>query len=62
MTASTMQAPVLSPSNIVCVPHAHYTLFSNGPIVMAGLVPADLSDIHFSAPLDSAVTKKRTSI
>ena len=60
VTTSTTQTPVLSPSSVVYAPQvssSRHSLLMN-PLVMAGLVPEDLSDI-LSTPLnDSAVTKK----
>ena len=62
MTTSTTQTPVLSPSSIVYVPQVSSSRRSPiiNPLVMAGLVPEDLSDILSNPPNDSAVTKKRT--
>ena len=62
MTTSKTQTPVLSPSSVVYAPQVPSSRRSPiiNPLVMAGLVPEDLSDI-LSKPLkDSAVTKKRT--
>ena len=62
VTTSTTQTPVLSPSSVVYAPQVSSSRRSPimNLLVMAGLVPEDLSDI-LSTPLnDSAVTKKRT--
>ena len=59
MTTSTTQTPVLSPSSVVYAPQVSSSRRSPimNLLVMAGLVPEDLSDI-LSTPLnDSAVTK-----
>ena len=62
MTTSTTQTPVLSPSSVVYAPHASSSRRSPimNPLVMAGLVPEDLSDILSTPPNDSAVTNKQT--
>ncbi len=61
MTTSTTQTPFLSLSSVVYVPQVSSSRRSPiKPLVMAGFVPEDLSDI-LSTPLnDSGVTKKRT--
>ena len=56
------QTPVPSPSSVVYAPQVSSSMCSliMNPLVMAGLVPEDMSDI-VSTPLnDSAVTKKQT--
>ena len=60
MKTRTMQAPVPTLLNVF-VPHMlspimRYPIMN--PLVMAGLDPGDLSDILFTPPKDSAVTKK----
>ena len=59
---STTQTPVLSPSSVVYAPQVSSSKLSPimNPLVMAGLVPEDLSDILSTPPNDSAATKKRT--
>ena len=59
---STTQTPVLSSSSVVYAPHASSSRRSAimNPLVMAGLVPEDLSDILSAPPNDSSSVKKRT--
>ena len=60
MTTCTMPAPV-PPFLNVFVPHMLYPIIRYpimNPLVMAGLVPGNFSDILFIPPKDSAVTKK----
>ena len=61
VTTSTTQT-VLSFTSVVYAPQVSSCRRSPimNPLVMAGLVPEDLSDILSTPPNDSAVTKKRT--
>ena len=60
MTTSTTQTPVLSPSSVFYAPQVSSSRRSPimNPLVMAGLIPVDLSDILSTSPNDSVVTKK----